>query len=72
MKEANQQLQHNISVSHQMINSECRILERRLRSGSLTNEDVFASIELLKEAVEVSKKCLKEHYEKTGVPINAT
>ena len=55
-----------------MINSECRILERRLRSGGLTNEDVFASIEVLKEAVEVSKKCLKEHYKKTGIPLNAT
>jgi len=72
MEKANQQLQHNISVSHQMINSECRILERRLRSGGLTNEDVFASIEVLKEAVEVSKKCLKEHYKKTGIPLNAT
>jgi len=72
MKKANKQLQHNISVSHQMINSECRILERRLRSGGLTNEDIFASIEVLKKAVEVSKKCLKEHYEKTSIPLNAT
>lgn len=64
----NQILKNDISVAHQMIMSECRILERNLDRGKVDGSDIRETIKVLNNAVKISKGCLTKHYaETTGI-----
>lgn len=66
MTKANRKLQHNISVSHQILNTEIRVIEKLLPLNKLTEDDIVEHIKQLKTAVAISKSCLAEHYSETN------
>ena len=61
----NKKLKHNISVSHQIINTEIKIIERLWLHKTISEQDIIEHIEQLKKAVEISKQCLSKHYKET-------
>jgi hypothetical protein len=72
MVQANQKLQHNMSAVHQILNSEAKVLERYLKHYGIEYKELWETINVLKRTCEESKRILKEHYEATGIPLNAT
>tara|TARA_R110000851_G_scaffold36886_1_gene95762 strand:- start:165 stop:371 length:207 start_codon:yes stop_codon:yes gene_type:complete len=65
MLKSNKKLKHNISVSHQIINTEIKVIERLWLNKTISEQDIVEHIEQLKKAVEISKQCLDEHYKET-------
>jgi hypothetical protein len=56
-----QKLRHNISVSHQIINTEIQLVEKTWLIKTINKDDIIEHIEQLKKAVQISKACLNEH-----------